>query len=188
MQLHVRLHIVTVFEHIMHFLNVVILFIADACPKLPPLTNGNTRRFHSSRYGHSAIFTCNPGYKLSGASNIRCRRRQWTAPVPKCLALDKGKMGMYIKMPLVLFYMSNFLGVQCYVNGKTLCVSSFALDSAFEKVLCLHALGPKMLYFVVLGLYSEPKWCGRYLPNMNRFVDWLIRTEVIIRSLENRFL
>ncbi|XP_013394336.1 sushi, von Willebrand factor type A, EGF and pentraxin domain-containing protein 1 isoform X2 [Lingula anatina] len=51
----------------------------------PGLLNGGTRTGTDFRFGHSVIYQCDTGYRLSGASILTCEGRgRWSARKPKC--------------------------------------------------------------------------------------------------------
>ncbi|KAI8488057.1 carbohydrate binding [Branchiostoma belcheri] len=55
------------------------------CPTLTPPENGALSPEGANSYDDVVTFTCNQGYELEGASQLRCRANQtWSDPVPTC--------------------------------------------------------------------------------------------------------
>ncbi|CAH1273057.1 PKD1L3 [Branchiostoma lanceolatum] len=64
---------------------------AVQCPTLTPPDNGALSPIGANSYNAEVTFTCNPGYKLEGASSVRCQANRtwsWSDSVPTCTDVD----------------------------------------------------------------------------------------------------
>ena len=51
----------------------------------PGIPNNGNRIITTLTVGSTVVFTCDSGYKLSGATTTRCENTgQWSAPLPTC--------------------------------------------------------------------------------------------------------
>ncbi|XP_035665958.1 P-selectin-like [Branchiostoma floridae] len=59
------------------------------CPALTPPVNGALSPAGVNSYNTEVIFTCNQGYKLEGASSVRCQANStWSGTVPNCTVVQ----------------------------------------------------------------------------------------------------